>query len=234
VKKKIVVSVCIIAVIVVGSIIYTLTNIDSIVKSVVENVISKATGTKVTIGSVDISLSKGKATIRGLKIANPQGFSNDSMMDLGAITAQINYKTGAITNLHIEKPYFLLEQKGSETNFDVIQKHLSGPEKTHSSEPKESSSSAKEKGSIYQIDSFKINDAQISVSSIDTGKSAKVTIDSIQLDNLKGTPDEICQQILLQITTQIIQSSAKELLQKEIEKNLGNTINSGINNFLGK
>jgi hypothetical protein len=246
VKKKIIIGVCVVVVIIVGLVIYTLSNLDSIVKSVIESAGTKATGTKVTVTGVKISLSKGEATIKGLKVANPQGFSDDSMIDFGEITAQVDYKTGAIKNIHIGSPYFLLEQKGTKTNFGVIQQNLSKKSSKQASGKSTGSEgtteSGKKEAKIYQIDSFSINDAQITVTSLDTGKSAKVKSGKIQFRNLKGTPDEICQQIIAQITAQIIQASAqqaiqqtiKQEVQKNIKGNVGKAINQQLNNFLSK
>jgi hypothetical protein len=242
VKKKIIIGICIVVVIIIGLVIYTLSNLDSIVKSVIESAGTKATGTQVTVTGVKISLSKGKATIEGLKVANPQGFSDNSMINFGEITAQVDYKTGAIKNIHIGNPYFLLEQKGTKTNFGVIQQNLSKKSSKQTSEKSTESErtaeSSKKEAKSYQIDSFSINDAQITVTSLDTGKSAKVKSGNIRFSDLNGTPDEICQQIIAQITAQIIQASAQQAIQQEIQKNLkgnvGKAINQQLNNFLSK
>ena len=240
-KKKILIGICIVVAIIVGIVIYTLTNIDSIVKSVIENAGTKATGTQVTVTGVKISISEGKATIKGLEIANPGGFTDNSMISFGEITAQVDYKTGAIKNIHIGSPHFLFEQKGTETNFGVIKQNLSDKSNekiTEENNKKPTGKSESKEAKTYQVDAFSINNAQVTATSSDTGKTAKLKIAKIKFDSLKGTPEEICQQIVVQLTTQIIQSAAQNILQQEIQKNVkgqaGKIINEQLINFLGK
>ena len=245
-KKKIIIGVCIVVVIIVGIVIFTLSNLDSIVKSVIESAGTKATGTQVTVKGVKISLSKGEAKIKGLKISNPEGFSDNPMISFGEITAQIDYKTGSVKNINIGNPSFLLEQKGTKTNFGVMQQYMSDKSSKEKTDEKaksdETTEPSKEDDKIYQIDSFSINDAQIKVTSLDAGQSAEVKSGKIQFTDLKGTPDEICQQIISQIIKQIIQKSTQKAIQQtlelEIQKNLkgdlGKDINQQLNNFLGK
>ena len=56
---------------------YLLSNLDSIVKSAIEQYGSEITGTRVRVGSVKITLTEGRGTIRGLRVGNPSGFSSN-------------------------------------------------------------------------------------------------------------------------------------------------------------
>ena len=49
-------------------------------------------GTKVTVGSVDISLKSGRGTIHDLRVANPDGFSHDSVVKFGAAHAGARHR----------------------------------------------------------------------------------------------------------------------------------------------
>jgi len=68
-------------------------NIDGIVKNVVETVGTEVTGTNVRLASVKIDLQTGKGTLRGLTIANPEGFAKGNAFSLSEITLALNIKT---------------------------------------------------------------------------------------------------------------------------------------------
>ena len=48
-----------------------LTSLDAIVERAIERYGSEITGTAVRVSSVDISLTSGRGTVRGLTVANP-------------------------------------------------------------------------------------------------------------------------------------------------------------------
>jgi hypothetical protein len=72
-----------------------LSNLDSLVASVIEEQGSAVTGTSVRVGSVSIDLRGGSGTIRGLRVANPDGFSRGDAFSLGEITLDLD--TGSLT-----------------------------------------------------------------------------------------------------------------------------------------
>ena len=57
--KKILIGVLVIVILIAGGIFYVASNLDGIVKDVVEEQGSKATGTQVTLGNVNVKLSAG-------------------------------------------------------------------------------------------------------------------------------------------------------------------------------
>jgi uncharacterized protein involved in outer membrane biogenesis len=50
-------------------------------------------GTRVSVGSVDISLESGRGTVRDLVVANPEGFSREEMFRLAEITVDVDVKS---------------------------------------------------------------------------------------------------------------------------------------------
>jgi hypothetical protein len=55
-----------------------LSNLDSIIKTAVEEVGSEATQANVTLSEVNILANEGKAALRGLSVSNPAGFETPS------------------------------------------------------------------------------------------------------------------------------------------------------------
>jgi len=64
--------------------------LDSIVKTGIEAEGSDVLGTSVSVSSVSISPLSGSGTIRGLTIENPEGFTEDNIIQLGEVTVSLN------------------------------------------------------------------------------------------------------------------------------------------------
>ncbi len=89
-KKVLILGVAAVIVLVAVVFSYVLSNLDSIVKGAIEQYGSEILGTRVRVGAVDIGLTEGRGTIRGLRVANPVGFSSGDAFSLGEITIQID------------------------------------------------------------------------------------------------------------------------------------------------
>jgi hypothetical protein len=61
-------------------------SLDGMVARAIERHGSAITGTAVRVASVSVDLAGGRATVRGLRVANPEGFSPEPMLRLGEIT----------------------------------------------------------------------------------------------------------------------------------------------------
>ena len=69
---------------------YLFNSLDSIVAAAIEEHGSRATGTPVRVGGVRVELSEGRATIRDLRVANPEGFKTEDAFTLGEITVDLD------------------------------------------------------------------------------------------------------------------------------------------------
>ncbi len=106
-------------------------NLDGIVKSGIEKYGSRAVGTAVTVKSVRIGLKEGRAAVRGLTVANPDGFRLKNAFSLGEIGAGIDIRSitedvKIIDSITVLEPEILVEMNGDRTfNLNVILGNLS-------------------------------------------------------------------------------------------------------------
>jgi hypothetical protein len=89
-KQRLIIAALAVLIVIGGLFVYLYNSIDSIVKNGIERYGTDVCGTKVSVGSVDISLKNGRGTIHGLRVANPDGFSHDSAASLGDATVAID------------------------------------------------------------------------------------------------------------------------------------------------
>ena len=109
---------------------FVLTRLDSMVAQLIETHGSQATGTSVRVGSVSIDLRRGRGTIRGLRVGNPQGYSRGDAFQLGEITLDIDLGSVQSSPIVIDeltvrapKASYEVDAKGR-SNFDAIKANL--------------------------------------------------------------------------------------------------------------
>ena len=115
--------------VIIGGAVYLFSSLDSIVKKVIEDVGTQVTGVKVSVGGVKISLSEGKASITGLSVANPPGFSSDPAIKLGEIsvaldTGSLNKNPIVVKDVLIGAPAIAYELGSGGSNLDAIQRNV--------------------------------------------------------------------------------------------------------------
>lgn len=115
--------------VIVGGAVFLFSSLDTIVKKIIEDVGSQVAGVKVSVGGVKISLTEGKASITGMSIANPPGFSSDPAFKLGEIsvtldTGSLSKNPIVIKDVLIASPAVSYELASGGSNLDQLQKNV--------------------------------------------------------------------------------------------------------------
>lgn len=115
--------------VIVGGAVFLFSSLDSIVKKIIEEVGTEVAGVKVSVSSVKISLTDGKASISGLSVANPPGFSSDPAIKLGEIavsldTGSLNKNPIVVKDVLIGAPAVAYEISSGGSNLDQLQKNI--------------------------------------------------------------------------------------------------------------
>ncbi|MGB5278360.1 MAG: hypothetical protein WBP02_14470, partial [Gammaproteobacteria bacterium] len=131
-KKTIFITIAVLIVVIVGAVFYVFSNLDAIVKAAIEQHGSDAVKTSVQVEGVAIKLTEGAAAIKGLTIANPEGFSMPQAFSLGEIAVDINLeKTDkeliAIDAINIAAPQVFYEINAArQGSLNVLKDNLGG------------------------------------------------------------------------------------------------------------
>jgi uncharacterized protein involved in outer membrane biogenesis len=104
---------------------FFLSNLDGIIKDLVEEIGSEVTGTKVSLNSVELDLTTGKGKLKGLTIANPAGYDSDYAFKLqnisvGISPASLSGPVVVISEVKIVGAKLIAEQKGEKSNLPDI------------------------------------------------------------------------------------------------------------------
>jgi uncharacterized protein involved in outer membrane biogenesis len=104
-------------------------NLDKGIKAVVETMGPELTKSNVTLSDVDLSLTSGEGSLRGLVVGNPAGFKTPNAFSLGEISLDIEPKSLTtdvivINSLRIIAPEITYESLKGGSNLDQLQKNV--------------------------------------------------------------------------------------------------------------
>jgi uncharacterized protein involved in outer membrane biogenesis len=104
-------------------------SLDTVVQSAVEQVGSDATGTRVTLGEVDISPTSGSGALRQFCMTNPKGFEEGDAFKFEEVSVTIDLSTIAsdpvvIKEIVVQAPEITYTIGGGTSNMDEIQKNV--------------------------------------------------------------------------------------------------------------
>ncbi|TSA40048.1 hypothetical protein D4Q85_00380, partial [bacterium] len=194
VKRLIIGGVLLVVVVIIGAV-AGLFYINDLVKVGVEKGGTYAMGVKTSLGSADVGLFSGKAGLKELAVANPEGFKGPQFFGLGAAAVEVSLTSlrsdvVEVPRLELSGVRASLEKKDGKTNYKVILDNLA---KLQSGKPSEAKPAGGEKK--FVIKDLDIKDVRVSVDLFDSAipvGSIVVPIERIHLTDLgtagKGLP----------------------------------------------
>ncbi|GAV19874.1 hypothetical protein MMIC_P0832 [Mariprofundus micogutta] len=222
--KKVLIGVVGLGLIIVGGLFFVLSNLDGMVKDAIQVYGSDATKTRVTVSDVKIVLEDGKASISGLNVGNPAGFSDPNIFELGNITTNIDTSTIrqnpiVIDEILISAPAVVYEiNKAGVSNVDVLKKSLGSGGSSSSS----SSSSGEELKMIIKRLVVEGSTAKVRIAALgdqqQTVKLPKIVMRDVGQKSGGATAAEVAQQ----------------LSSKLLGNVKGSVARLGVNKYLGK
>jgi hypothetical protein len=225
--KKILVGTAVAIVVIIGVAVYfLLSNIDILVKSIIETQGSQVTQTKVNVNNVHIELSKGIGTIKGLTVANPKGFKQADAFELNEASVDIDLKSitrqpYVIDTITVRAPkVFVSANKDGQVNLNELKKNLQAQ---HPGEPSQPSTGTEKKEPHLIIRHLLFTggtiDAYIAPAN---NKEYKLELPTLKMENLGGsagaTPSELAREIFNRLIDQALEEVKNKGINAEIDK----------------
>ncbi|MDX2027210.1 MAG: hypothetical protein SFW62_01090 [Alphaproteobacteria bacterium] len=228
--KKIAIALAVLVILAGGGIYYMYSNLDFIIKMAVERYGTAATQTTVRLGSVNLSMTSGEGSLRGLSIDNPKNFNGAvKAFQLGSIHVKLDANslrgTGPIIirEVTIDQPQVNYEiTNAGDSNLSAIQKNVQSYTKalggTAPSDPGKGADGSRK----VIINDLYVRNGQVGVSAqLVKGKSFSEKLPSIHLTNIGkssggATAAQVTEQLLGSLTV-----SAAKVATAGIAQNLG-------------
>lgn len=189
--------------------------LDGMIRQQVELVAERALGTDVRVGSVKTDLKDGTLLISDIEVANPPGFANPNALTLRGIEAAIDYGSREVRRVAIENPEIVIEEIDGVTNLAVLlenaEQDVMEPATEDSAEPP-----------VIVIHHFRMSSSLAALESSSLELYTDLRVDSVELREISGTPQEVGQQIAREILEEAARSAAIELMKAKAAQRLEN------------
>lgn len=223
-KKTIWAIIIILMIAVAGVVFYVFNNLDAIVKAAIEEYGSDAVNTSVQVEEVGIWLTEGTAVIKGLSVANPDGFSLPQAFFLGEMAVALNLeKTDkqmiAIDVINIVAPQVFYEINAQrQGSLNVLKDNL-GMGGGVADAPADGGTPAASETAPVKLDiaRFEFRDASLHAKVVPLqDKTYDLKLPALVLTDLRGTPEQISRQVLDRLIDHAKNEIRKQGLDKEL------------------
>ena len=218
-------------------------NLDWVVKTMIEDVGTDTLGVEVRVESVSITLSEAKAELTGLTVRNPEGFSDGNMLYFSKIAVDLaqdslQKSTAIIDNLTISSSEILYELTEQGSNFEAVQRHASRHDQSSSGASSGDQKASDEKEPRFAINELWIDNPKVKILAPQWIKDPLiVNLPKIEIDNIGTRPDgqsstgkQLAVSLIDKISEKISQSAMQHVRQSGIES-LQNLLEKGSNNL---
>jgi len=213
----------IVLVAVAGALYFINYRLDGVVETQIEKAATMALGTAVEVGGVQTSIRNGTLKIAEISVANPPGFDNQFAVRLHDVDAAVDYSAREIKQVLIENPEFIIEERDGTTNFEQILQALEAGNETRPGTATgggENNSGAQGGEPVISIKHFRINETRAVFESRSLDRYTDVEVDAIEMNNLRGTPSELADQIAREVIGELSSEAATEVLKAQAKKQL--------------
>lgn len=190
---------------------------DTLVQKGIEKGGETALGVPTRVGSVDISLTGGEATMKQLSIDNPAGFSAQQFLELGQANMAVSLNTllsdtVTIPRVAISGVRVNLEQKGDRNNVKPLlarARSLAGEGDKTTDPPL---AADKEGSKKFIITHFSLDDVQVNANleALGQNSSLNLVLPKIELRNLGDEQGGLTMPELIEKVIQVILVTARE------------------------
>ena len=228
----------------IGAGIFLSQNVDAYVEAMIERVGTESVGTRVAVQDLELKLAEGSGRISGLTVANPQGFSADSLFRMAGIDitidpASLTRDVYVIKSINIDGAFVLAEQVGGGTNLQALRNNM---EQSQGSDTATQNSPAEDVR--LAVGKVAFTNGSVALRS-DVFGERTLTLPNFTLTDLgtpeKGlTPTELGEQISRQLVAQVTEAVKDELSElardaaaEKIKEKLGEVTEEGMKKLKG-
>jgi len=223
--------------------VYLRANVDDLIEELIETIGTAATGTRVRVQEVKLSLSDGAGVVSGFTVDNPAGFSQARLFSMDSILIDVDPGSLAedvyiIESIRVDGAKVLAEQVGGGTNIQALINGMS------SGEDDGNGSSSTEEDVRLAVNEISFTSTNLSLKSDIFGERS-LTLPDFTVRNLGSaeaglTPTELGMEITRQLMGQVSDAVVGELkdlaldaTRARIRERIGEKAEEGLNKLRG-
>jgi len=230
--KKLAILAGALVVVLVGIVVIAVMSIDSIAKAAIVHGSTYALGVQTTLASADIGIFSGEFGLKGLIVANPEGFESDHFLQLdegflavslGSLRQDtVEVPTLALTGIDIN-----LEKRGGKANYKIITDNLKRFESDDTADDGAQAGAGKP-GKKFVVREIIIRDVNVTVDLVPVGGALtrlELPIEEIRMTDIGSdsmTTAELTNRIIKMILAAIVSNGAQ--LPADLVNDLGGAL----------
>ena len=204
------------------------------IEKAAEELLTQAVGTKVAIASIDVALIEGEMTIRGLAVANPEGFRTEHAFEADEVRISVELGTlledaVVIREIAVEKPLVTYELGPDGSNLEAIQQHV------ESAAGSGEASSRDAPTRQILVEDLYIRGGRVAASAVFLKEKAwKAPLPDIHLENISSAGGGIAAaDVIEEITSEILANARRSIAPiRELASEVGDRITAGAGKVL--
>ena len=204
------------------------------IEAAAEELLTEAVGTEVAIASIDVALTEGEMTIRGLTVANPEGFRTEHAFEADEVRVAVELgtlleETVVVREVTVEKPLVTYELGPDGSNLEAIQRNV------ESAAGSGEASSRDAPTRQILVEDLYIRGGKVAASAVFLkGKSWKVPLPDIHLENISSAGDGIAAaDVIEEVTSELLASARRSVAPiRELAGEVGDRITAGAGKVL--
>ena len=204
--------------------------LNSMIKSKIETMGPKITGTPISLQEADLSLLFGRSQLEGLIVGNPKGFHADHALKLGLIRVKTDLSsivsdTLVVEEILIESPDIIFEGNLTSNNIQQIQKNVETFSASGSPSPKRKDEDSASKRKVH-IHHLTIENAKVTLRmNFLKGEGLFIELPDIHLKDIgKKSSGATWQEIIAQVLDKL-----EATILRNVVPNMGRNLKRGIN-----
>lgn len=216
---------------------FVLSSLDSLIIAAVEKYGSEITQTDVRLNEAEVSVTSGEGALRGLSVANPEGFKSENAFRLGEIGLKLDVGTVTadpivIKEIVVSAPEVVYEVGPKGANLNTIHRNINAyTAKEKAEEKRAPDGDEKKEGRKLVIENLYIRKGNIDIrSTIGQERTMNTVLPDIHLTDIgkgKGgatageVTDKIFEAILQKVQSQVATGDPAKLLEAAKEQATG-------------
>jgi len=222
----------VIIVIILLIVVIAVNNINTLVKTAIEEVGTDTLNTAVTVDQVDIKLLGGQLLLEGLSVANPEGFTAATIFQMDRIVVAVDLLSlldnhVSVEQIIIDGAKINAEQKGSSSNVTTLLDSIEQSEDSGAEDSSIQSSDAEDKPAsegdpvLISVNQFRLANSTATLLTEQWGSQA-LTLEAVELNNIGGAegvpPSQLAEEVLRPVVKNLQKSVERRLRDLMIEK----------------
>ena len=219
-------------------------SLDGKIHDAIETTGTEMLGEPVQVGGVSISLTNGSGEITGLRVANPEGYTDPNAMAVGKILLDVDLTSVAgspkrLNEFILESPEVYLEVlEDDRLNFEELAPNLQ--QQIESAPPPEADTESEDSEEdpadvLIAIDHLKIAGVKLTLRHPEISDGVKeITLADIDLKDVGGSDGLTGPEISLFIVESITKEGMKQAMRQEVEQQADKLIEKGLNSLFNR